>query len=456
MLFIYSAWNNNPICKNVFFSQFLRISANLSGFFQCFTASSSSQDNNDIISIKSDSDDDDMKQHLVEFEDGTIKLVPDYCIAYGAAPENFIKLKSQTRIIARRKSKFLPVVTVPHLSTDEKDSEKAKFIGKHIYDNDDTAFYPGITGCNTHTCRKNGRWYNLVFFDDGHVQYVKNADIRIVFGTYGTKYVHPNAKQFFDYYFIGLRNTNQVEMDCAVGKNYLVSWDSAFEIAEVIQYDRERPALALLFFSQRKILEWLYVGSPRFQKVWTEILKDKKYQDANATMIEVSSDSEEENDDYVSPVKLPLSSTAKNLIQKEVCLFPRTLIDNYKEPRDLGARHTCSNNCVRQYEENEKIFDFDPLKRPLLAGWKRKMADRIYIYDAPCGRTCYTIENIHRYLVATDSKLSIDCFCLSANIECMIEKRSQNGSGKTYYLNDVSLLDSIHDFFSFFSYISFY
>lgn len=101
-------------------------------FFKFFTASSSSQDNksnNDIISIESDSDDDEikpMKQHLVEFENGTIKLVPDYCVANGAAPENYIKLKSQTRIIARRKSEFLPIETVPYLSTDENDSEKAK------------------------------------------------------------------------------------------------------------------------------------------------------------------------------------------------------------------------------------------------------------------------------------------------------------------------------------------
>lgn len=397
-----------------------------------------------------------MKQHLVEFEDGTIKLLPDYCVANGAAPENFIKLKSQTRIIARRKSKFLPIETVPHLSPDENDSEKAKFTANQLFVNDDTAFYPGIMGSNTHSCRKNGRWYNLVFFDDGHVQYVKNADIRIVFGSYGTKYVHPNAKQFFDYYFVGLRRTVQIEMNCDVGKICSVSLNGEFELAEVIQYDPERPALALLLFIKRNILEWLYVGSPRFQKVWTEILKDKKYKDVNATMIEVSSDSEEENDDYDSPVKRPLSSTSKNLIQREVCLFPRTLIDNYREPRDLGARHTCSNSCVRQYEENEKIFDFDPLKRPLLAGWKRKMADRIYIYDAPCGRTYYTIDNIHKYLVATDSKLSIDCFCLSANIECMIEKRSQNGSGKTYYLNDVSSLESILDFVFFFLSMLFY
>lgn len=424
-------------------------------FFHFFPASSSSQDNksnNDIISIESDSDDDEiktMKQHLVEFEDGTIKLVPDFCVAYGAAPENYIKLKSQIRIIARRKSKFLPIETIPHLPTDENDPEKAEYIGKQIYHNDDTAFYPGITGHNTHSCRKNGRWYNLVFFDDGHVQYVKNADIRVVFGSYGTKYVHPNAKQFFDYYFNDLRRSKLVEMDCYVGNHYFVSWNSSFEIAEIIQYDRERPALALLLFTQSRILEWLYVGSPRFKEVSTEILKDKKYQDVNATMIEVSSDSEEEYDDYVSPVKRPMI-TEKNLIQKEVCLFSHLLIDNYKEPRDLGPRHTCSNNCVRQYEENEKIFDFDPLKRPLLAGWKRKMADKNYIYDAPCGRTCYTIENIHRYLMTTDSKLSIDCFCLSANIDTMIERRSQNGSGKTYYLNDVSLLDSILDFCLFF------
>lgn len=135
--------------------------------------------------------------------------------------------------------------------------------------------------------------------------------------------------------------------------------------------------------------------------------------------------------------KLPLPSNAKDPSQKTIMLQPNLLIDNYKPTKKLDRQHICGRKCVREFEQNRQIFDFDPLKRPLLAGWTRKITGICY-YIAPCGRSFNTIEAVYKYLLTTGSRLSIDCFTFSSNIECMIEVASYSDSNQKYFLNDVS------------------
>lgn len=388
--------------------------------------------NNDIINLDSDDDDGDESEpviyHFVECADKTLKKIPDYYMANGYPPEQYVKLKPGTRVIARRKLKLFPVTQVSELGPE------------HLYDNDDSAFYAGII--SESASYKNDCWYYMVFFDDGHAQYVSNRKIRVVFGDYGTKYVHPNAQQFYEYYF----GEEVVEVNCEEDKNARVFLNNAFEMAKVV---KRQDRLVLLDFGRLNLLEWLYIGSPRFEKVWTSIYRNKKlkkYHDANSTMIEVSSDSEEEEDDYVSPVKQPLPLNAEDPSQRMISLRPKKLIDGYKEMQDLGRQHICNPKCVLEFERNDKIFDFDPLKRPLLAGWKRKISGSC-VYVTPCGRSFATIDSTHRYLLNTNSKLSIDCFTFSVNIDCMMEVHSYSGSNRIYYLNDVSSIGSICLFF---------
>lgn len=357
--------------------------------------------------------------HTVECADKTSRDIPDYYMANGHPPEKYVKLKPGTRVIARRKLKFFPVTQVDELGPE------------HLYANDDSAFYAGIISASESF--KNGCWNYMVFFDDGHAQYVSNRKIRVVFGDYGTKYVHPNAQQFYDYYF----GKVVAELDCKIDKNARVFVNSAFELAKVV---KRQEKLVLLHFGKLNLMEWLYIGSPRFEIVWKEIYNNKKlkkFHDVNATMIEVSSDSEEEEDEYVSPVKQPLPLDAEDPSQRMISLRPKRLIDDYKEMQDLGRQHICNPKCVLEFERNDKIFDFDPLKRPLLAGWKRKISGSC-VYVTPCGRSFATIDTTHRYLLNTNSKLSIDCFTFSVNIDCMMEVYSYSGSNPIYYLNDVS------------------
>lgn len=385
--------------------------------------------NDDIISIDSDDEDAEQIEYIiVQCSDGAIKKIPQHCIANATGKEPNVELAAKTRIIAQRKTVLMPMI---YSKFDDQ------FVPSHA--NDEQAFYPGIISSHKYL-PENKIWQYLVFFDDGHVQYVSNKNIRVVFGDFGTKYVHSNAQRFYDYYFNGVQKAQLIEIVMKVDTMIRVFLNGEFETARVVKYDAQKSGLALLQYQKTAYAEWLYTGSPRFKIVWTSINKNKKleqYHDANATMIEVSSDSEDE-EDYDSPKKQPLPLNARDPLQKLVMLKPNLLIDNYKATRKLDRRHTCGSACVREFEGNEQIFTFDPLKRPLLAGWTRNSTGLVY-YAAPCGRSITTIDATYKYLRTTKSKLTIDCFTFSMNIDCMTEMRSYSVTGRIDYLNDVSV-----------------
>lgn len=365
--------------------------------------------------------------HTVEDQFGEIRKIPDYYMAYGYPPNPKQRLPNGLRIIARRLQKHFPMTYTAQGPVT-------------LYHNDDTAFYAGILSCEY--SENNGQYHYMVFFDDGHVQYVANENIRVVFGNYGKRYVHENARKFYDYYFYRVKIKRMMEITCVYEKEIMVFLNSRPEMAKMIDFDTEtRRGLVLLHFWKSNQIEWLYTGSPRIERIWKLIHKDKQmqqYHQANETLIEVSSDSEDDDEcELQSPQKKPLPIGAKDPKQKTIKLNPKDLIDDYKETGKLDRKHICGRLCVREFERNPKIFDFDPLKRPILAGWTRKITGICY-YIAPCGRSFNTLEATYKYLRTTRSRLTIDCFSFSSNIECMREVISYNGAGNQYFLNDVS------------------
>lgn len=230
----------------------------------------------DVINLDSDEEVEFMKYHIVETSDGTTYKLPHYCLAEASQPNPHIKLRSKTRVIARRKQENSPSTATS-----------------------DLGFFPGITSHKSFF--RDGCWNYLIFFDDGHAQHVPIHEIRVVFGNYGTKYVHENAQRFYDYYFDGVKQTKLPELGFRNEQCTKVFRDGEFQRAKVILIDE---GLAKLHFSNTKHSEWLYVGSPRFEIVWHLIIKNKRlerYQQVNMTLLEVSSDSEEDDDDYQSP-----------------------------------------------------------------------------------------------------------------------------------------------------------
>lgn len=390
----------------------------------------SSSSLSDIITLDSSDEETEtmVNYHTVEDPHGETRKIPDYNMAYGDPPNPHERLPNGLRIIARRKQQHFPI-------------GYSECGPAYLLRNDDSAFYAGILSCEGR--ESNGRYSYLIFFDDGIVQYVKNSNIRVVFGNYGKRYVHQNAQKFYDYYFYRVKTKRMMEIACVPEKNIMAFLNDRLELAKVIKYNKDkRRGLVLLHFLKSNQAEWLYTGSPRIEKIWKLIHKDKQmqpYHQANETLIEVSSDSEtEEQCDSQSPQKKPLPIDAMDPKQKTIILAPHQLIDDYKETtRKFDRTHSCGKSCVRDFEKNPQIYEYDPLKRPLLAGWTRKVT-RVCYYIAPCGRPFNTLDAIYSYLRTTRSKLNIDCFTFSTNIKCMKEVISYNGTNSQYFLNDVS------------------
>lgn len=393
----------------------------------------SSSSLSDIITLDSSDEETEtmVDYHTVEDPHGETRKIPDYNMAYGYPPNPHERLPNGLRIIARRKQKDFPT------GYSERGLE-------YLFRNDDSAFYAGILSCEWK--ESNGRYSYLIFFDDGIVQYVKNSNIRVVFGNYGKRYVHENAKKFYGYYFDRVKTKRMMEVVCVPRKKIMAFLNDRLELAEVIEYNKDKwRGLVLLLFLKSNQAEWLYTGSPRIEKIWKLIHKDKQmkqYHQAHETLIEVSSDSEtEEQCDSQSPQKKPLPIDAKDPKQKTIILAPHQLIDDYKETRKVDRKHSCGKSCVRDFEKNPQIYEYDPLKRPLLAGWTRKVTATCS-YIAPCGKPFSkpfnTLETIYKYLRKTRSKLTIDCFTFSTHIECMKEVISYNGTNSQHFLNDVS------------------
>lgn len=310
----------------------------------------SSSSFSDIINVDSSSDEESepaVKYHTVTGPDGKIRKIPDYYMAYGHPPDPQVRLPMSTRIIARRKQQHFPM---------GYHEGKLKF----LHHNDDSAFYAGILSCEC--MLRNGNFNYLVFFDDGHVQYVPSHNIRVVFGNYGKKYVHENAQKFYDYYFCRVKQKQMMEISCKVDNTLCVFLDNRFEPAKVVEYDKEkRRGLVLVHFLKSQHAEWLYIGSPRIEKLWKSIQKDKEmlqYHQTNETLIEVSSDSEDDETDIQSPQKKPLPADAKDPKQKTMMLKPQHLIDGYKSTQKLDRTHECNEDCVREFEKNPQVSCF--------------------------------------------------------------------------------------------------
>lgn len=194
--------------------------------------------------------DTDVKYHMVVGPDGEIRKIADYHLAFAYPSNPKEQLPYGLRVIARRKQKHFPIAYSHHGAT-------------YLYHNDDSAFYAGILSCETISVSHENFRY-LVFFDDGHVQYVSSNDVRVVFGNNGKRYVHENARKFYDYYFYRVKIKRMMEVTCVPEQILSVFLNHRFELAKVVEYDKvRRPGLMLLQFPNSHQAEWLYTGSNR-------------------------------------------------------------------------------------------------------------------------------------------------------------------------------------------------
>lgn len=381
---------------------------------------------------------DEAKYHIVESRHSTIgvKRIPAYYIARYNEIGPDIKLAPKMRVIARRKSSRMPYTTT-----------QSSDIKHFIHTNEKHAFYAGIIGC--HSLHRDNQPIFLVFFDDGHVQYVSQRNIRLVFGSPGYKHVHPNAKKFCEYYFDGPEKDLVPEIKGIPGQNIVVYLNGHFEnacIKNIRPKGSDAPKLVHLYFEKWNRYEWIYTGSPRIEKNYRFTTKKKSlwqfHPGADETTCELSSGSEDEDEQPILSIPR-IVGPSKTSVQDIYELDVARIVPNYKAPKQY-QRHKCTNQCTGNLERDAVIYQYARLDRPILCGWKRQKVNGKFEYTAPCGRSHKGIAMISKYLKQMDSRLTVDCFSFDKRIRCMHEKRTiiQGEQNDIPMMNDVRNIDA--------------
>lgn len=218
--------------------------------------------------------------------------------------------------------------------------------------------------------------------------------------------VHWNGKEYFEWFF---SQPNRFEIRPTIGEVILVELDGSWVNASIVEIDRNLSLAQFCFMrdSQPDRFEWLYLGSPRIEKIWRQIIR-KKLLDRTLDFSVLEEDDEDDDDECVPIHRLP-STNQINRLQREVAPI--------SNGENLGKNHECSHDCVK--DEDGIDFDVEGLSlfhRPLAIGFKKISTGRV-CFMAPCGRKLNTYQQIRDYLMKTNSKLRIDSFPLHRKFE---------------------------------------
>lgn len=118
----------------------------------------------------------------------------------------------------------------------------------------------------------------------------------------------------------------------------------------------------------------------------------------------------------------------------EEALGERIDIDNIISPRNMLRKklipHECSSECVKETDDENyrsKFLGRNMLLVPTLLGWERQVTKvrptgkRVVIYRGPCARRMRNLEEVDKYLMATNSALTIDLFTFDPNLHTHTE-----------------------------------
>lgn len=118
----------------------------------------------------------------------------------------------------------------------------------------------------------------------------------------------------------------------------------------------------------------------------------------------------------------------------EEALGERIDIDNVTSSRDILRKkiipHECSPDCLKDTDDKSyrsKFLGRNMLLVPTLLGWERQVTKvrttgkRVVIYRGPCARRMRNLEEVDKYLLATNSALTIDLFTFDPNLHTHTE-----------------------------------
>lgn len=205
-----------------------------------------------------------------------------------------------------------------------------------------------------------------------------------------------NARSYFKFY------VSQVQYEIKA-KNQLkfgVEINGSVKMAKVVQIDH---ILALIHFEEINRYEWIYVGSPRVSQIFRLYVKEKKLD--NIINFQTYTACRTADVIMVDPFEQPDDRCEDNATFEPISTVNQC---NGHAVKELD----CSHDCVRS-EDSVKLKQIGLFRRPILCGWKRHSRS----YQTPCGLNLHSYQEIGEYLMATKSKLRIDCFDFSRNID---------------------------------------
>ena len=227
----------------------------------------------------------------------------------------------------------------------------------------------------------------LVFFDDGFALYLDHKDIRLVYSAdqdvWKDVAVNKGHRDFLKDYIQLLPNKPMLTLN--EGDKIRTMLNERFYEAEVNDIDA---SLAQVVFPD-ETCHWIYRGSLRFEpmfKLKEQIIAKKRK-------------------GVIKPVTVPLM-----------------------EPQQF-SEHICDPDCVAQYPYHPEMHRrSNPLRIPLHLGWRRESvagdfddSNWAVLYTTPCGRRLRNLEEVHHYLIVTESSLEIDFFAFDTWLTVMRE-----------------------------------
>ncbi|CAD7014873.1 histone-lysine N-methyltransferase eggless [Ceratitis capitata] len=335
-----------------------------------------------------------------------------------------------------------------------------------------SAFYPGIIA---EPLKPNNKYRYLIFYDDGYTQYVSHKDVRLVCNVseHVWEDVHPASREFIQKYLTQY-SINRPMVQTQKGQSMTTESNGKWIYARVVDIDCS--LIQMQFEGPKSHTEWIYRGSLRLGPVFKEYQKTLQKDtlpiprlarrtepfirytaDEEATTAQQEQVKEREREQRVtsnepravakksvsrlstdstatlSTVPSPTTSlpTVRHLNNSTIYLEdenkPKGKVVYYTAKRDLPPLiyrpHKCSPTCLFKIPHN--LSAYSPLSKPLLSGWERPIlrlkSKKIVAYRGPCGKIMRNMEEVRRYLRATENALNVDNFDFHHETSCLAE-----------------------------------
>lgn len=273
-------------------------------------------------------------------------------------------------------------------------------------------FRPGIVA--ELSVRKNNYRY-MIFFDDGHVEYVASKNVREVCDPHKWQNVDPNAQNFIKYYLEDYFTSGVATVKLGVGTKTRVERNGKWLDAYIIEVDN---SLIKVQFEINGETEWLFHGSPRLEPIWRNMMQKSKLSNSyiQNTIEEISildstteeEESSESDDDIVNSDRQPEFSIVDIKLNRQVSTLLRPC---------RYSNHECNKTCL--FKQTGDLSKFPILVKPLLCGFRwTQTQDKRIRYIAPCGQRLERIQDLYKYLRETDCDLDVECFSFEP-INCL-------------------------------------